>query len=168
MRPFLALVLAGLVIGSFDAQIASAAKTKKLKNSLLSLAEPNPGEPANAHPFVNVVVLFGRLSDGTPADAATFKAKMGRDDITKDFTPVSDSRGTQIGVRAKIAAHRVKLGRRPRNVLRLSVLAVKVGKKRVKDVDRVRFRTACGRSSCSPCCPCSSRRPTRSHGSRSA
>ena len=127
MRPFLALVLAGLVIGGFDARITSAAKSKKLKNSLLSIAEPNPGQPANAHPFVNVVVLFGRLSDGTPADPATFKAKMGRDDITKDFVPVVDSHGTQTGVRAKIAAHRVKLGRRPRNALRLSVLAVKYG-----------------------------------------
>ena len=139
MRPYLALVLAGLVIGSFDPQITSAAKTKKLKNSLLSIAEPSPGKPANAHPFVNVVVLFGRLSDGTPADPATFRAKMGREDITKDFIPVVDARGAQIGVRAKIEAHRVKLGRRPRNALRLSVLAVKSGKKRIKDVDRVRF-----------------------------
>ena len=48
MRPYLALVLAGLVIGSFDAQITSAAKTKKLKNSLLSIAEPNPGKPARS------------------------------------------------------------------------------------------------------------------------
>jgi hypothetical protein len=140
MRPFLALVLAGLVIGSFDAQIASAAKTKKLKNSLLSVAEPIPGQPANAHPFVNVVVLFGRLSDGSEADPATFKAKMGRDDITDHFTPVCcDARGRQSGVRAKIEAARVKLGRRPRNVLRLSIQAVKTGKKRIKDVDRVRF-----------------------------
>ena len=139
MRSFLALLLASLVIGSFDARIAGAAKTKKLKNSLLSIAEPNPGKPANAHPFVNVVVLFGSLSDGTPADPATFKAKMGRDDITKDFTPVTDARGAQIGVRAKIEAHRVKLGRRPRNVLRLSIFAQKSGKKRIKDVDRLRF-----------------------------
>ena len=107
MRPFLALILAGLVIGSFDAQIASAAKTKKLKNSLLAIAEPNPGQPANAHPFVNVIVLFGRLTDGTPADPATFKAKMGRDDITKDFIPVMDARGSQTGVRARLPAGRV-------------------------------------------------------------
>ena len=80
MRPLLALALVGLVIGGLDAGIASAAKTKKLKNSLLSVAEPTAGKPANAHPFVNVIVLFGRLSDGTPADPATFRAKMGRED----------------------------------------------------------------------------------------
>ena len=139
MRASVPLLLLTLALACFDPRVADAAKVKRLKNSLLSIAEPHPGEPANAHPFVNVIVLFGSLSDGTPADPTTFKAKMGRDDLTSSFTPMFDSRGRQIGVRTKIEAGRVKLGRRPRNVLRLSILAERVGKKRVRDRDRLRF-----------------------------
>ena len=134
----LALLSLGLVVSCLDARPAHA-KTKLLKNSLLSVVEPHPGEPANAHPHVNLIVLFGRLTDGTPADASTFKAKIGRTDVTGDFKPMLDARGAQIGMRMKLDASRVKLGRRPRNVLRLSVLAQRSGKKRHRDIDRVRF-----------------------------
>jgi hypothetical protein len=139
MRPFLALVLAGLVIGSFDARIASARQDQEAQEQppLDRGAEPRP--PANAHPFVNVVVLFGRLSDGTPADPATSRRRWAATTSRRTSLQWWMRAGAQTGVRAKIEAHRVKLGRRPRNVLRLSVLAVKSGKKRIKDVDRVRF-----------------------------
>ncbi len=140
MRPMLAFALVALTLSCFDVGVADARKTKLLKNSLLSVVDPHPGEPANAHPFVNVIVLFGRLSDGTPADPASFKAKMGREDITSSFVPTY-ANGQQNGVRTKLDASRVKLGRRPRNVLRLSVLSQPTGKKgaRAKDVDRLRF-----------------------------
>ena len=45
MRPLLALAFVGLVLGALDVRLVDAAKTKKLKNSLLSVAEPNPGKP---------------------------------------------------------------------------------------------------------------------------
>jgi hypothetical protein len=132
---FLALLALGVAVSGLEAD----ARPKLLKNSLLSVAEPHPGEPANAHPHVNVIVLFGRLSDGTAADPATFKARIGRTDVTSDFKPMVDARGAHIGMRMKLDASRVKLGRRPRNVLRLSVQAQRTGKKRIRDVDRVRF-----------------------------
>jgi hypothetical protein len=139
MRSLVAVALLALAIPSVD---AFAANRAKLKNSLLTVAEPQPREPANAHPFVNVIVLFGRLADFTPADPATFRAKMGREDITGLFTPTFDEAGNQIGLRARLDAGRVKLGRRPRNVLKLSVNAVRFpGQKggRIRDIDRVRF-----------------------------
>jgi PKD repeat protein len=137
MRTIVALALLTLLAPSTD---AVAGKTKKLKNSLLSVVEPHPGEPANAHPFVNVIVTFGRLADFTPADPATFKARMGRDDVTSWFTPTFGGNGAQTGVRGTIPAERVKLGRRKRNVIRLSIQAVRFEKgPRVRDVDRVRF-----------------------------
>jgi hypothetical protein len=141
MRSLTALALVALFSCCIDASLADAGKTKKLKNTLLSVPEPHAGQPANAHPFVNAIVLFGRLTDGTPADPATFRAKFGREDITGSFVPTYDDHGLQTGMRAKLEANKVKLGRRPRNALRLSVLAVRLGKKspRIRDVDRVRF-----------------------------
>jgi len=141
MRSVLALGLIALVACVVDVRPADGGKARRLKNGLLSVAEPRPGEPANAHPFVNVIVLFGRLGDGTRADPRTFKAKMGRTDVTDAFTPIHDAGGAQTGVRMTLEASRVKLGRRPRNTLRLSVLAERSGPKspRVRDVDRLRF-----------------------------
>ena len=143
MRTILVLALLSVFVSSPD---ALARKSKRLTNSLLSVAEPHPGEPANAHPFVNVIVFFGRLADFTPADPSTFKAKMGRENITGEFTPVLDANGGQIGVRAKIPAEKVKIGRRPRNTIRLSIQAAKTGEKgpRARDVDRVRFGAVLG------------------------
>jgi hypothetical protein len=134
----LALLFLGLALPWLDARPA-AARPKLLKNSLLSVAEPHPGEPAHAHPHVNVIVLFGRLTDGASADPSTFRARIGRADVTSEFTPMLDARGAQIGMRMKLDASRVKLGRRPRNVLRFSIQAERTGKKRIRDVDRVRF-----------------------------
>ena len=96
---------------------------------------------------MNVIVFFGRLADFTPADPSTFKAKMGRENITGEFTPLMDANGLQIGVRATIPAERVKIGRRPRNTIRLSIQAAKIpGAKgpRARDVDRVRFGAVLG------------------------
>ena len=141
MRSLLVLALAALTLTAPTA-FAARGKAKLLKNGLLSVAEPHAGEPASAHPFVNVIVSFGRLSDFTPADPSTFKAKMGRDDVTDSFQPTYDANGAQIGVRGVIPAARVKLGRRPRNVIRLSIQAARLaGAKgpRIRDIDRVRF-----------------------------
>ncbi len=139
MRTLVALAILVIAVSSTD---ALARKAKRLANSLLTVLEPHPGEPASAHPFVNVIVLFGALSDGTPADPASFKAKMGRRDLTSTFQPIFDANGHETGVRSRIEAGQVKIGRRPRNVLRLSVQAARAkGAKgpHVRDVDRVRF-----------------------------
>ena len=141
MRSLLVLALVAIVLTAPRA-LAEGGKAKLLKNGLLSVAEPHAGEPASAHPFVNVIVAFGRLGDFTPADPKTFKAKIGHDDVTSLFQPIVDANGAQIGVRGAIPADQVKLGRRPRNVIRLSIQAARLrGAKgpRVRDVDRVRF-----------------------------
>lgn len=134
-------VVAFFAVAGFAADALAGPKAK-LKNSLLTVAEPLPRQPANAHPFVNVIAVFGRLADFTPADPATFKAKMGREDVTSLFTPLYDAAGNQIGVRGRIEADRLKFGRRARNVLRLSVNAMRfpgTKGKRIRDVDRIRF-----------------------------
>ncbi len=144
MRTILVLALIAIVVA---APHANAGKSKKLVNSLLSVAEPHPGDPANAHPFVNVIVFFGTLADFTPADPSTFHAKMGRNNITGEFTPIMDANGREIGVRAKLAQDKIKIGRRPRNKLLLSIQAVKTpGTKgrAPRDVDRVRFGAIIG------------------------
>lgn len=137
----LVLTLAVLFWCCADAPDVFAGKAKRLKNTLLSVPEPHPGRPANAHPFVNAIVLFGKLANGVPADPNTFKAKFGRDDITNNFVPTYDDHGVQTGVRARLDASRIRLGRRPRNTLRLSILATRATKKspRIRDIDRVRF-----------------------------
>ncbi len=139
MVRILLLALLGLVLPSGD---AGAAKAKLLKNNLLTVVTPVRGEPAIAHPFVNVIVLFGKLSDFTPAEASSFRARVGRSETTADFKPIFNDRGQQIGVRAKIPPEEVKLGRRPRNHLRLAILAKRLqGSKtaRIRDTDRIRF-----------------------------
>lgn len=121
---------------------AHATKTKLLAKNLLSVVTPTRQEPARAHPFVNLIVLFGSLSDGTPADPNTFRARIGRQDITGQFEPYLDANGHQIGLRTKLDASMVKLGRRPRNHVRLSIQsATATGSKgpRIADVDRLRF-----------------------------
>ena len=131
-----------LVAAAALARDADAAKTSALKNSLLSVVTPTRKEPAHAHPFVNVIVTFGQLSNGTPADPASFSARIGREDLTHRFEPMLDAHGRQIGARAKLEPPLVKLGRRPRNHLRLSIVAARLpGPKgpRVRDVDDVRF-----------------------------
>src|SRR5215471_4654475 len=97
MRSTLALAFVGLAWCCLDASLVEAGKAKKLKNNLMSVPEPHPGRPANAHPFVNAIVLFGQLSDGTPADPATFRAKLGREDITSKFSPTYNDQGVQTG-----------------------------------------------------------------------
>src|SRR5262249_24892421 len=130
------------------------AKAKLLKNNLLSVVSPAANKVAVAHPFVNAIVLFGALSDGTPADPDTFRARIGRDDITKRFSPVLDGKGKQIGVRAKLEAGMIKLGRRPRNHLRLVIQAKHIPKSktpRIRDTDRIRFGAVDG-SDLPPAC----------------
>jgi len=120
------------------AAAASAARVRRQSEELLQVVEPSSAV-ASAHPWVNVVVSFGRTKTGAPADPATFHARIGRDDVTAAFEPIYDG-GTQTGARAALS--NVKIGRRPRNRLRLSVRAVRVADAKgppSRDIDRVKF-----------------------------
>jgi phage baseplate assembly protein gpV len=135
-------VAIALAVIAVAASGTHAAKTKLRTKNLLSVVTPTRQEPARAHPFVNLIVLFGSLSDGTPADPGTFHARIGHQDITDRFEPYLDANGRQIGLRATLDPSMVKLGHRPRNHVRLSIEAAKAsGTKgpRLGDVDRLRF-----------------------------
>jgi len=103
-------------------------------NQLMHVVEPAGRGPVHAHPFVNVIVRFG-YDHGTP-DPATFRARIGGVNVTPLFEPLLEN-GTLAGLRAALGPALVSLGRRA-NRLRLEVRG-KVGKRRVRDVDRVRF-----------------------------
>ena len=142
MRRVLAFVVLSLLAS--PAVTRASKTTKLLKNSLMTVVEPHGGEPAHAHPFVNIIVTFGALSDGTPADPSTFKVRLGHDDLTKTFTPMVDAQGRLIGMRGKLEQHLVKLGHRPKNHVRLTVQSVRrvgagKGPRILRDIDRLRF-----------------------------
>jgi PKD repeat protein len=135
-------VLALLVVVATVVVADAGSRAKLLRNNLLSVRTPASKPPASAHPFVNVIVLFGVLSDGTPADPSTFHARIRHDDVTDRFTPTFDSRGKQNGLRGTLDRSMIRPCHRPCNVLRLTVQAKKVkGARgsRARDADRVRF-----------------------------
>ncbi len=113
------------------------------RNQLARVLLPEAKSTVPAHPWVNVVVIMGTLPNGTAADPETFRAHLGRADITDQFTrEVVDG---AVRMRAQLLPPLVKTGRRA-NHLRLSVrstpIAVK-GRRRprtLRDVDRIRFR----------------------------
>jgi PKD domain-containing protein/ASPM-SPD-2-Hydin domain-containing protein len=132
----LILVLATVVVAD------AGGKTKLLRNNLLSVRTPASKQPASAHPSVNVIVFFGILSDGTPVDPSTFRARIRHEDVTDRFTPTLDAKGKQNGMRGTLDHSMVRLCHRPCNLLRLTVQAKKVkGARgsRARDTDRVRF-----------------------------
>lgn len=120
--------------------IAAAAKRPNT-NDLLQIRAPEVRGEAKAHPHVNVLVSFGTTEDGLPADPATFRARLGGADITREFQDVLEG-STVVGKRARIEKARLKLGRRRANRMRFSVYAVDAGARgrTPRDVDRVRFR----------------------------
>jgi hypothetical protein len=87
---------------------------------------------------VNVILSFGTARDGTPAEPATFRAKLNGRDVTRDFEPVTTD-GTVTGMRAALPQAALRLTSAPRNRLRLFVQGARSGGRRVRDVDRVRF-----------------------------
>ena len=109
---------------------------------LIQVVAPTSRAVADAHPHVNVVIAFGASKDGTPADPATFRAKLNGRDVTGEFRAVLTD-GVETGRRAALPQPRLRLATAPRNRLRLSVQAVKTsGAKRARDVDRLRFGAA--------------------------
>src|SRR5262245_45501886 len=66
-------------------------------NELVRIVTPVHKQAAPAHPFVNVIVRFGQADDGTPADPSTFGVRLGREDVTDRFMPISEN-GEIIGM----------------------------------------------------------------------
>ena len=108
-------------------------------NDLLRVIAPASKASVPAHPFVNVVVGFGTTKNGTPADRETFRARLGRVDVTPLFRPVVE-RGVVVGMRAETGPALLRIGPRSANRLRFEVRGGGRGGPRVRDVDRVRFR----------------------------
>jgi len=116
---------------------AAAAKASRGEN-LLHVVTPTAGGTARAHPFVNVVARF-RSARGVGPDPTTFRAKLGRRDVTALFADVVEN-GVVTGKRAELANHLLHVGHGV-NRLRLTVRSAATGKrKRLRDVDRIRFR----------------------------
>jgi len=125
---------------------ATAFGRKRVQHDdLLLIVTPTARAIASAHPHVNVIVRFGTLSTGIPADPATFSARLGRLDVTSQFTPIVDN-GRTVGMRAELRPDQLRTGRGRRNRLKMSVDAMatdggtkKNGRPR-RDKDKVRFR----------------------------
>ncbi len=122
------------------------ARPKRLvRDTLLKVSTPSPVGAAVAHPFVNFKIYFGNTNTGVAADPKTFRAHLGHRDVTAMFLDFVDKGGS--GKRARIEPPHVHVGPRAINQLRLTVLSVRIGGKRgrrLRDVDRVRFRAVEG------------------------
>jgi len=108
------------------------------RNDLMRVTSPPVGGSASAHPFVNVIVFFDPR-----VDPQTFRARIGRNDITSRFVPIAGADGTP-GKQGVVEPSLLHLGRAT-NHIRLEVRSVPIATKgrrtkRLRDVDRVRFR----------------------------
>src|SRR5437867_4506560 len=117
---------------------APAGARRSRRNDLIRVTSPPIRGTALAHPFVNVIVFFDAR-----ADPQTFRARLGRTDVTSRFVAIAGADGTP-GKQGAIEASLLRVGRAV-NHLRLEVrslpIPTKRGRtKRLRDVDRVRFR----------------------------
>src|SRR5581483_10091073 len=116
------------------------------KNDLLRVVTPAERATVPAHPFVNVIVRFGQTTSGLAADPTSFRARVGRFDVTPQFEDIVAD-GAVVGKRAALEQPLIREGR-AQNRLRLEIRSVapktKSGRpgRRLRDVDRVRFRAA--------------------------
>jgi hypothetical protein len=119
---------------------AASAKRGKKGDDLMRIVAPATRGLVSAHPHVNVIVHFTDGSDAGVADPKTFRARIGRSDITSSFVPIMEG-GRLIGMRAALDRPILRVGRRRTNRIRFQVWnAVPAGQKgRVRDVDHVRF-----------------------------
>src|SRR3989304_2272283 len=101
--------LLSLLCTALAAPVAAAGRGGA--NDLLRVIAPLPKASVPAHPFVNVVVGFGTTKNGTPADPETFRARLGRVDVTPLFRPVVE-RGVVVGMRAEAGPALPRVGAR--------------------------------------------------------
>ena len=125
-------VLLLAVLASLPATPAGARRNRR--NDLIRVTSPPIRGSASAHPFVNVIIFFD-----SRADPQTFHARLGHTDITSRFVAITGADGT-LGKQAAVEPHG-----RAVNHLRLEVRSVPIPTKRgrtkrLRDVDRVRFR----------------------------
>jgi hypothetical protein len=145
MSRFAAVIAAAAVVIGATAGLAARRPPRVDREPLLRVIAPSPDSTAKAHPFVNVRVGFGRASNGLAADPATFRARVGRRNVTAEFVDVLDD-GVVIGKRAALSSPPLKVDRGS-NTLRLRVRSLVVpgtSRRRLADTDRVRFRAADG------------------------
>ena len=121
--------------------VASTATARRTKtDDLLRVISPTPKAPASAHPDVNVLVHFGTATTGALADPRTFRARLGREDVTALFQPLVEN-GVTVGVRAALPHDKLRIGTRRANRLRFLVETASSGRgKKLRAVERVRFR----------------------------
>src|SRR5437773_2936628 len=135
--PLLALLL-------ITALAAPAGAARVDRKNLIKVISPSVSGGVPAHPFVNVVVSFGRMSNGTAADPASFRARLNGSTITQLFEDVGD--GTT--VTGKRAAIDPPLFHEGKNRLRIEVrsVAFKSGHhmRALRDVDQLRFKAFSG------------------------
>lgn len=138
VRVVLVLVLAGACA---CLPATALAKRGKKGDDLMRIVAPAARGGVSAHPHVNVIVHFTAGSEAGVADPATFKARVGRHDITASFVPVVQN-GRTVGMRAAIDRPILRVGRRRPNRIRFQVwnTVPPRQKGRVRDVDRVRFQ----------------------------
>jgi PKD repeat protein len=105
-------------------------------NELLHIIVPAHRGLADAHPFVNAIARFGTAA--VTVDPATFRARLGGVNVTSLFEPIFEG-GAIVGMRAALGPALLNVDTRRPNRLRLEVRGT-AGKKRVRDVDRLRFR----------------------------
>ena len=131
--------LAALVFVLSAALLAPPADARRNhRNDLIRVTSPPLRGSAPAHPFVNVIVFFDAR-----ADPLTFRARIGRNDVTSRFVAIAGADGTP-GKQGTIEASLLRPGHAV-NHLRLEVRSVPIPTKgrrtkRLRDVDRVRFR----------------------------
>lgn len=136
VAPLLGLTLLALPVA------AHAARKHPPSDALMQIVSP-VGKRVPAHPHVNILVTFGS-AEGIPADLGTFRARIGRRDLTADFTPITDSTGRVTGMRGRLEKGDIKIGRRRTNRIRFSVEGQSAPgakkKSKIRDIDRIRFR----------------------------
>src|SRR5262249_54741073 len=111
-------------------------------NELLRVATPVAKQVATAHPFINCSAGFSTAS-GVTVDASSFRARLSGVDVTDQFAPVVQD-GAVVGMRATLGPPALRVGRGV-NVLRLIIKGTDGGR-RIKDIDRVRFRAVDGQN----------------------
>jgi hypothetical protein len=136
-------VLALCTAGVMALSPADAGTRRRVRTEdLLSITTPAPNGVTSAHPWINVAVQLGTTSDDVAADPATFRARLGRCNITSLFADVVErgepSKRARLGPDLQRRCG-VTVGGEKTNRLRFKVKALGDRRRRPSDVDRLRF-----------------------------
>ncbi len=142
MRRSFVLALCTASIVALSPPADAAKRRRVITENLLSVVTPVHKGVTSAHPWVNVRVQFGVTSDDVAADPATFQARLGRCDITELFEDVVEDGAPR--KRARLGTDldprcRKSLGGEKKNRLKFRVKAVGSSRRRLGDIDKLRF-----------------------------